>query len=250
MISQDFQVGSNAEVDVHTHSGRVEVKTGAKGVISVEVETRDPGFIVEKRGDLIFVSSDKNTGWLSRGSAYVSITVPEKTDVTIGTASAKTECEGKLGGVEIKTASGNIAVEAAETLTVKTASGDIRVGTVSGELRVSSASGNLRVDRITGKASFSSASGDVRVQDGSGPITASTASGDVRINEFTGKSAAIKSMSGTAVLGIPSGTRLELDATLLSGKLKLPKSEGAPPSERQMSVKAKIVSGDLVIKKI
>ncbi|MEA1903665.1 MAG: DUF4097 family beta strand repeat-containing protein [Actinomycetota bacterium] len=250
MINEVFQVGSDAEVDVHTHSGRVEVKTGSQDTISVEVETRDPGFIVEKRGDLIFVSSDKNTGWLSRGSAYVSIVVPESTDVSIATASARTECRGQLGRVEVKTASGNVEVEAAESLTIKTASAKADIGTVSGDVRVNTASGDITVEVSRGKAAFSSASGDIRVEESSGVFSASTASGNIRINRFSGSSASFKSMSGTATIGIPAGTKLDLDATILSGKLKLPKAAAGPPVDHQMSVRAKIVSGDLVIKRL
>lgn len=250
MINKEFQVGTNAEVDVHIHSGRVEVKTGSPGSISVEVETSDPGFIVEKRGDLIFVSSDKNTGWLSRGSAHVSIVVPEATDATIGTASGKVECRGNLGRVEVKTASGSIDVENAAVLVAKTASGTMRASDVSGDLRASSASGNIRVEKASGSANLSSASGDVRLAESTGTVNASTASGDIKIYEFTGSSATFKSMSGDVMIGIPAGSKVDLDATLLSGRLKLPKPSGESESTRHMTVRAKLVSGDLTVRKL
>ena len=106
MIEQEFSVGRNAEIDIHIRTGRVKVKTGNDGIIRVDVDTNDQGFMVEQRGNLIYVSSDKNTRWSARGSAYVVLEVPDGTDVTVGTASARIECNGPLGRVEVKTASG------------------------------------------------------------------------------------------------------------------------------------------------
>lgn len=251
MISQEFSVGSGAEIDVHIQSGRVEVKTGSDGAIRVEVDTNDPEFVVEQRGDLIYVSSDKNKSWLSGDSAYVVIEVPDGTDAVVGTTSAKIECNGSLGKVEAKTASGEIEVETADSVVIKTASGDAEVGNVRNDLRISSASGDASVESCGGKANLSAASGDIRIEVCTGNVNASSASGDIAIERFTGSRANFKSMSGTAIVGVPVGTRLDLDVTLLSGDLKLPEpAPDTPLSERQMTIKAKLVSGDLTIRRV
>lgn len=250
MISQEFSVGPHPEIDVRIQSGRVEVKGGPKGTVTVEVDTSDPGFVVEQRGDLIFVSSGRNTPWLSRNSAFVAITTPEGTDAVIGTASADIGCHAHLGKVSAKTASGEIEIDHAQDVVIKTASGDADVRHVSGDIKVSSASGDVEVGEYEGKANFSAASGDVRVESGRGSITVSTASGDLSINTFTGRRANFKTMSGTATVGVPAGTSLDLDATLLSGNLNLPEPSGTETSpERKMSITAKIVSGDLNIRR-
>lgn len=251
MIEQEFSVGSNAEIDVHIQSGRVEVKTGEDGTIRIKVDTDDPAFAVEQRGDLIYISSDKNKSWSARGSAYVVVEVPEGTDAAVGTASAKIECSGVLGRLEAKTASGDIDIEFAESVIIKTASGDASVGKVKNDLKVSSASGDTNVGECDGKASFMAASGDIRIGVCSGTVSASTASGDITIERFTGARANIKSMSGSACLGIPTGTRLDCDITLLSGNMNLPKpTSDIPRVEREMSIKGKLVSGDLTLRKV
>lgn len=251
MIEKEFSVGRNAEIDVHIQTGRVEVKTGNDGTIRVKVDTDDPGFMVEQRGDLIFVSSDKNTRWSARGSAYVVLEVPDGTDATVGTASAKIEFNGPLGRVEAKTASGEIEIAQAESAIIKTASGDTSVGTVTNDIKINSASGDASIGECDGKANFSAASGDIHIGVSTGTVNASTASGDVTIERFTGRRAIFKSMSGTAIIGVPTGTRLDLDVTLLSGDLKLPKpAPDTPRSERQMTIKAKLVSGDLTIRRV
>ena len=251
MIRETFTVGDHASVEVHIQSGRVEIKPGEPGIISVEVDTPDAGFVVEQKGDTIHAHSDKKTNWLSHSPAHVVIAVPESTDASIGTSSAKIETRATLDEVEAKTASGRVDIATANDLTFKTASGDATVGVVTGDLRFSSASGDAGVGEVHGKCIGSSASGDIHIGDCTGNVTASTASGDIAIARYIGESALFKSMSGSIHLGIPTGTSLDLDVTLLSGSLNLPtSSEEKAEVERQMTVKAKLVSGDLTIVRV
>ncbi len=251
MITEEFKVGKNAAVDVRVKSGHIEVTTGPEGTIRVEAETGDPKFAVEQAGDRIYIASDRNAGWLSARRANVVVTVPEETDVSVETASAKVDCEGRLGNVDAKTASGDVGLEYVESAMVKTASGDVRAGRVDRDIKVSSASGDASVEHCE-RGVFSTASGDVRLETATDSVSVSTASGDLNVGRFTGGRVSFKSMSGSARIGVPAGTRVDLDATTLSGKLNLPKPSGesAPPTERQMRIKAKLVSGDLTIKRV
>lgn len=250
MITEQFEVGKNAAIDVRVKSGRIEVTTGPAGTIKVEAETGDPKFSVEQAGDRIYIASDRDAGWLSARTAKVVVTVPEGTDVSAETASAKVECEGRLGNVETKTASGDVALDHVESAIVKTASGDVGVERVDRDIKVASASGDARVDHCD-RGVFSSASGDIRVESATDSINASTASGDLVVGQFVGGRLSFKSMSGDLRIGIPAGTKLDLDVSLLSGKLNLPKKGSTPPpTERQMRIKAKLVSGDMTIKRV
>jgi DUF4097 and DUF4098 domain-containing protein YvlB len=100
------------------------------------------------------------------------------------------------------------------------------------------------------RADISTASGDVSIGECSGTVQCSTRSGDVRIERVTGPSIKVKTMSGDVRLGIPPRTRLELDAESLSGSVKLPEPNPRPePPEREIDVKARLVSGDLKIER-
>lgn len=246
-IDREFQVAETAQLDVRVQSGRVEVVEAAPGEVRVTVDTSDPNFIVEQRGDLIVVSSDKNTSWFSRGSAYVVIAAPPSSDAVVTTATARVETQVHLANIDIKTASGDVDIESATSLDVKTASADARIRTVEGPLRFKSASGDLFVtNSARGPVSVASASGDIHIENAQGALDINTASGDVEVSRFAGPKASFKSMSGDARIGVPSGTKLELDASLLSGRLHLPEPEATKtPIRRNMSVKAKMVSGDL-----
>lgn len=252
MIHKTFSVDGLPDLDVRVEAGRLEVHETDSGRVDVTVDTRLPGFIVEQRGNTILVSSDTNAGWLSRGSAYVVIETPPGSDLRASVASAPVTADVDLGKVEVKSASGDIDIRQAETLVVKTASGDLHVDTVKRALRVTSASGDVRVvSRLDGSAVVSTASGDIEIEKSDATIEMNTASGDASIRNYTGRSANFKAMSGSIDLGIPSGSRIELDVSTLSGKVRLPDpepSQGTPT--RNMSIRAKLVSGDFTIERV
>ncbi len=252
MISRTFTVDGSPDIEVRIESGRVELRPGNTGTVGVTVETRASDFIVEQRGNSILVSSDKTTSWLSRGSAYVVIEAPEGSDLRVGVASAPVLADMALGKVDVKTASGDIELGSTESLAVKTASGDTDVKNVEHSLSFASASGDLRVrGTCRGSVAASTASGDIHIADCDATITVNTASGDVDIKRFTGRSGSFKGMSGDVDLAIPRRTEIDLDINLLSGKLRVPDPEprtGDP--ERQMSIWAKLVSGNLTLKRL
>lgn len=251
-IEREFIVEDTPELDVRIQSGRVEIVRGEPGKVKVTVDTSDRDFKVEQRGDLIVVSSDKDTSWLSRGSAFVVIEAPEGSDAVVATASARVESQIPLGHVEVKTASGEVDIASAEAADLKTASGDTRIGHTTKSLRFKTASGDLFVtDKSEGTISLASASGDIHIAEAHGSLDMNTVSGDVFVPKFLGQKASLKSMSGDVRVGIPAGTNVDLDASLLSGTLHLPD----PPAEkteteRYMTIKAKLVSGDLRIDRV
>jgi DUF4097 and DUF4098 domain-containing protein YvlB len=252
VIHKTFAVDGLPDLDVRIEAGRLEVHEGDPGKVDVTVDTKLPGFIVEQRGNSIMVSSDRDAGWLSRGSAYVVIETPAGSDLRAGVASAPVNVDVAMGKVEVKSASGDIEVDRVKDLVVKSASGDLHVEDVERALRVSSASGDVRVvGSAGGSVVISTASGDVEIEKSDATIEMNTASGDAYIRNFTGRSANFKAMSGSIDVGIPSRTTVELDVNTLSGKVRLPDpepSQGEPL--RHMSIRAKLVSGDFTIDRV
>jgi DUF4097 and DUF4098 domain-containing protein YvlB len=245
VIEQEFSVSGSPDIELRVQSGRIEVNEGDPGTVRVELKSSSPGYIVEQRGDTIVVSSERDS-WLSRGSAYVVVDAPASSNLTVSTASANIDCSVGLSRVSIKTASGDIDLTEVEVLAVKSASGDLDVETVHRSLVFSSASGDVRVGQVDGTAAISTASGDVHIESCQGALEVSTSSGDTYISRFTGRQAGFKSMSGSIDLGIPPRTKIDLDVNLISGKLRLPeKRESSGPPEREMTVAARSVSGDV-----
>lgn len=246
MIHKTFAVEGTADIDIRIESGRVEVRDGSSDKVDVQVDTRLPGFIVDQRGNTVVVSSNRDGGWLARGTAYVVVEAPPGSDLTISVSSASVDVGVDSKKVEIKTASGDIDLQSADTVVIRTASGDARIEEVEQALRFTSASGDLYLEKCRrGSAAVSTASGDVRIEECDATISVNSASGDIWIDRFTGRSADFKSMSGNIELGIPPRSTVELDVTTRSGKVRLP--EPGPrreEPERYMSIKARLISGD------
>jgi DUF4097 and DUF4098 domain-containing protein YvlB len=64
---------------------------------------------------------------------------------------------------------------------LSTASGDVLLSNVAGEINARTASGDISMTGINGTVRASTASGDIRVREASGAVTANTASGDIDV---------------------------------------------------------------------
>jgi DUF4097 and DUF4098 domain-containing protein YvlB len=251
VIEKTFEVGAAPEVVVRIESGRIEIVEGPTRQVKAIVETKDPGFIVEQRGDSILLQHDPEAGWLSSKRTDVFLEVPPGASATLRTASADVSAQVALDKVEVKTASGDVDLDEAAKVVIKTASGDTAVEEVTEALRFTSASGGLQAERVTGSIVASTASGDIAVEEAEATTEVNTVSGDVRLHRFLGRHLVVKSMSGSIDVGIPSGTKVDLDASLMSGRLLLPPAaEATTVVDRHISVKVKSVSGNLTIERL
>lgn len=249
-INQQFNVGSGAALNVKIQSGRVDVTEGEPGILSLDIDTRDPDTVeVHQSGDTIFVS-DNRSGWVVRGNVRITATVPARCDVEVGSASADVFVDAEVRNLICRTASGDVSFRTAETVEVKTASGSVRGERVDDDLRVNSASGDIWIDRVGGRLTAALASGDVRTDEVVGDLRANSASGDVRIDRFRGDEVTIKSVSGDLVIGFPKGITLDAEVNTLSGSVHLPQADDRPAptgQRRRVRLSAKTVSGDIRI---
>lgn len=248
MIEKEFSI-DEPTVKVYLRSGSLDIKPGDPGTIMVEVDTRDDQFTVEQRGDTIIVGGDRG-GRRPRWAA-VTVRVPGGCDVEATTSSANVAATQTLGRLEVATSSGDIRFDEVRRLQAKTASGNIRGRAVAGEARGVSASGDIRIGSLGERGSLSTASGDVRIDTSEATLAAASVSGDIRVERLEGPELRAKSMSGRVRLGIPRGTRLDLDANTFSGKVRLPDPDPRPaPTVRDVTVRVRLVSGDLKIVRV
>jgi hypothetical protein len=111
---------------------------------------------------------------------------------------------------KISTASGNIRLKGLSgQVKVNTASGDVLVEDVAGEINASTASGQMNVRNVAGTVSAQSASGDVHVEiarlEGEGDMKFSTASGnvDVSLPSSLDANVHLSTVSGTVKTNFP-----------------------------------------------
>jgi hypothetical protein len=183
----------------------------------------------------------------------IAVLAPPDADVRVATASADTTLRGRFGTVELTSASGDLAVEECGRLELRTASGDGRVGTVTGPATAASASGDLRVGTAAAGLKSRSASGDIEVEEAAGAVSLATASGDLSVGRMSEGSVEAKTMSGDVEVGVVPGLRVWLDLSSVSGRMDSPLPDddgGAGDGPAQLSLNLRSVSGDLRIRRV
>lgn len=252
MTDYQFKTDGPVSVDIRIAAGKIEIKGGADGEVAVELGGGGASDVsVAQQGSTISVVSNRKNVFIDR-NVYATITVPSGSEVRAKVASADLYCDTEVSHISFNSASGDLRFGETVEVDAKTASGDLRGSSVHERLSFVSASGDLHLGDIHGRADVSTASGDMHVDTVAAETNVSTMSGDIHINEFTGQQLSAKSMSGNVRLGIPEGTRVDLDANSFSGKIKLPDRKPANPSQtpaRTSRIAVKLVSGDLTIRR-
>lgn len=282
-MEQTFSTAGTVQLVVENSVGSIVVSAHETATTRVVVEALTPGAedlvsrtIVANRSfggrDHVVVKVPRVHGmkFMRRNGVVVRVQVPAGTDVSVASASADVELNGLLGQVDIKSSSGNVTGDDATELRVKTASGDIEMGTVSGNVIMHSASGNLRCARVDGRASMSTASGElelgsaadridvratsgnVRVGDVAGDVHIVAVSGNVQVLSVSAGSMRVRSVSGNVDVGIAPGATLSVDAESMSGDVRSdiplhdrPAAPGAP----QVTLHLRTVSGNILLER-
>ena len=178
----------------------------------------------------------------------VRITTPAGTAARIAVASADVELTGRLGALDLSSASADLDVEQGTDVRLRTASGDARVGIVDGAGSIASASGDVRVGRAAGTLQLRTASGDVSVEQAGADVAISTASGDVTVAAATGGVVQVKTVSGDASVGVVPGLRVWLDLSSVSGRMESQlDDEAAGDGPPELTLNLRSVSGDMRI---
>ncbi len=149
-------VNQLGEVRASTHTGAtteivISARGDADGVlqkIRVEHEVLDGRhhIFVDVPGGLwrsLFAMAD----------VVIKVTLPEGAFIDVTTAAGSLIAEGRYGTARLRTASGEVSVGSVEgDLDIHTASGDVTVQSVSGQASVATASGSVHCNTLTGPA--------------------------------------------------------------------------------------------------
>lgn len=251
MIEETFSLSGPASVECSFPAGSLTVESGPPGSASVTVDTARPdSWHLSQTGDQISIVHER--GFLSGGGrAQIRVTVPGRSSLKLGTASADVRSSVGLDRVSVSTASGNVDLGEVGTVTIKTASGDVYIDRVQGDLTVKSASGDVRAGQVDGTVDITTASGDLNIEVAHGPLSVTSASGDVRVARYMGDDVEASTMSGDLVVALPAGISVTLKAHTLSGKVHLPQRRPTQNGAgRPVSVRARSVSGDIRIERL
>jgi hypothetical protein len=272
-MDRTFDTTGHVSLYVEIGSGDVVVQTHAEDRVLIRVDGEDADdTTVEQRGDKIVVIGPQRRGGFFSGNRGLDVhaTVPDGTDLTTKLGSADLVASGGLGVAALKSGSGDIRMETANSeVQIESGSGDVSLGVVGGDLRTKAGSGDVSVRELGGSGTISTGSGDVDVHHASGDVHVKTGSGNLRVHNPEGDVAlstasgdltvdvmgtgqlAAKNVSGDIRVGVPDGVPVWTDISTLSGSVRSNLSGAGQPEEGQefLELRAKTVSGDIVLEK-
>ncbi|MGC0415759.1 DUF4097 family beta strand repeat-containing protein [Embleya sp. AB8] len=202
-------------------------------------------------------------------SVDVTVELPTGSRVEGKAAAADVHAEGRVGEVAFTVAAGDIRLDRTGALKLNSTAGDVSVAHSVGHTDVSTAAGEIRIGKIDGTAvvrnttggiSLGAVSGDLRLNTTIGDIAvdralttvgAKTISGSVRIGEVVHGAVRLETASGELEVGIREGTAAWLDLNSLAGKVRnsLTSADGPEPTDDTVEVRARTLSGDIVIRR-
>jgi DUF4097 and DUF4098 domain-containing protein YvlB len=190
----------------------------------------------------------------------VYIPLSYKNTINIKASSGKIESSAELfcSNLIIENSSGGITINAitADTVNIKTTSGGIKLGTISGEVSTKSSSGSIRSQKITGNVNISSSSGSVVFGNINGNVSAEASSGRIALSLVNGsvnakttsgsinctvvenaRDVLLISSSGSVTLNIPRSFIFNFSSRTSSGSLRTPFSDKlySPVNDRSIT---------------
>lgn len=266
-----------ARIDIEW--GDIRVLTGSAAEAVVEVLPTDPSnekdvraaegtraTLTDGRLDVVGPKRSALVGPTRKsGSVQVHVSLPEDSALEARASLGRVVTEGALREVSAKTGAGDVHVQAATVVDLKTGLGDITAGDVAGDCRLSTGSGAVRVERADGQVLVKNsngdtwigaagpstrvkvANGDIVVERAPGDVMATTANGSVRVASAEQGQVMLRTSMGRIEIGIPEGTAARLDLRTTYGAVRnaLEAADGPSAGERTVEVSALTSAGDI-----
>ncbi|MFF9914365.1 DUF4097 domain-containing protein [Streptomyces sp. NPDC013457] len=274
-----FETPEPLSATVEIEIGRARIVAGKRTDTVVEVMPSDPGDKLDVQaaaetkvtcagGKLLVRGPKKRSLFGKVGAVDVTVELPAGSELIGSTGLGELIGEGRFGNCRLTTAAGDIQLEEAAAVRLKTSHGDILVDRTTGEAEIQG-SGRVRVGRIDGAATIRNLngetaigeiSGELRVNSSNGPIgvaraessvTAKTASGAIRLDEVVRGRITLDSAAGGLEVGIAEGTAAWLDVRSKAGRVRneLGTAEGPGQSDETVEVRGRTSVGDIVIRR-
>jgi hypothetical protein len=241
-----------------------------KGDVTAAKETR-----VEFDGGVLRIKAPKGSWrpYTFRGGSEaidVRIELPAGSSVRGDAGLAPLHVTGRLGECRYKTGAGELRIEEAGAVMLKTSAGDIDLGRAAGHCEITTSSGAVRVGTIDGTAAIKNSNGatelgeitgDLRVRAANGKINVErahatvgvkTANGDIRLREVLRGAVSAHTAYGRIDVGVRDGVAVWLDVQTAFGSVENDlAATGVPrPGEDHVELKARTACGDITIRRI
>ena len=210
--------------------------------------------------------------WSFRGggeSIDVEIGVPAGSHVGGQAGVAALSCKGRIGECRYKVGAGDIQLDQAGPVQLKSGGGDISVdravgdaqittgsgavviGSIDGAAVVKNSNGDTRIEEVTGDARVKAANGRIFIDRANAAVTAKTANGDVRLGEVARGAVVAETAFGTVEVTVRDGVPAWLDLNTRFGNVQndLEATDRPEPGEDAVDVRARTSFGDITVRR-
>jgi len=190
VFDETFPVKAGYRLAVEVSDMNVEVKTGGEGEARVVVSITsdharkrfgESGFEARLEGEELVVRTREHRRWffnwgvvLHEGSVDVTVTIPERFDVSVQTGDGNLVAGGIEGRLELATSDGDVVLGKLRgpSITARSSDGDVRAEELSADqIEVKTSDGDINLESVTGK--------EVRMTTSDGGIVADRVNADV-----------------------------------------------------------------------
>jgi len=249
---ETFETGAAPRIYFRLPSGEARVVAGESDSVTVRLSGSEAAlsrFIVEKRGDTVYIEPERGR-WGRWSSVELVIEAGDSAQLEARLAAGDLAVTIGVASLIADSASGDIVAGSVKgDVAVKSASGDVRIGEIDGTFEAAAASGDIRAASVGGDLFAKTAAGDVEVDAVGGEVRIKSASGDVHIGSFAGPDLDVKTLSGDVSVGVVGGRRFEVSFQALSGDVRteFPVTPGRGESGPTGRLNVKSMSGDISI---
>jgi DUF4097 and DUF4098 domain-containing protein YvlB len=216
---------------------------------AADVRAADQTEVCYDNGKLT-VSARRGFALFRGGAVDIDIAMPSGSRVKASVASADVRADGRLADCKIASASGDVDLGVVDgNLKAASASGSVSVRAVAGDASVATASGNATIGEVDGDLVFKAASGDLSVARLRGGLRAQTASGSVTVTAAVRGAISASTSSGEVGVGVVEGTAARLDLITGSGAVTnmLESADGPAEGDDTLMIHVRTGSGDIDI---
>lgn len=194
MPALTFQIMEHARLVINNGAGRVTIRRGEEGIVSVAATKRASGIGIDaermqinynQHGDTLDISSLMAWSFFQFGLRTVDfeITVPASCDIQLQNGSGQVTVQGTNGEIRVRTGSGRIeARDIQGRVAMKTGSGRIEAGNLQGQIDLRTGSSRIEAQNLQGQINLNTGSSRIVLENVRGQLTAKTGSGHIEVS--------------------------------------------------------------------
>uniref|UniRef100_UPI0005A9B4B4 DUF4097 family beta strand repeat-containing protein n=1 Tax=Streptacidiphilus carbonis TaxID=105422 RepID=UPI0005A9B4B4 len=202
-----------------------------------------------------------------RGSVRVEVALPEGSSLNGTLELARLRADGPLGRCDVRVSAGDIQLDEALAVRLKTdhgnitldrttgnavittGSGEVRVGEIAGNADIKNSNGSTWIDDITGDLHLKVSNGNVTVARAQASVTSRTSNGSVRLGTVERGTHDLRTTAGNLHIGVLPGTPAWLDIDSQAGTAHSDLGTDRPASldDRTVRIHARTTLGDITV---